>query len=45
MRLADTVAIVTGGGRGIGRHYVLGLAGEGAAVVVAELDAAAAEPR
>jgi 3-oxoacyl-[acyl-carrier protein] reductase len=43
MRLEDRVAIVTGGGKGIGRHYVLGLAREGAAVVVAELDAAAAE--
>src|SRR5438270_11704211 len=43
MRLAETVAIVTGGGHGIGRHYANGLAGEGAAVVIAELDGPAAE--
>lgn len=41
--LKDRVAIVTGGGHGIGRHYALGLAREGARVVIAELDAAAAE--
>jgi NAD(P)-dependent dehydrogenase (short-subunit alcohol dehydrogenase family) len=35
MRLADKVVIVTGGGRGIGRAYSLGLAAEGARVVVA----------
>lgn len=43
MRLPDIVAIVTGGGKGIGRHYVDGLAAEGAAVVIAEIDAKAAE--
>ncbi len=43
MRLKGRVAIVTGGGKGIGRHYVLGLAAEGASVVVAEIDAAAAQ--
>jgi 3-oxoacyl-[acyl-carrier protein] reductase len=43
MGLDERVAIVTGGGKGIGKHYCRGLAAEGAAVVVAELDAAAAE--
>src|SRR5919199_6907139 len=43
MRLEDRVAIVTGGGKGIGRHYAAGLAAEGAAVVIAEIDAKAAE--
>src|SRR5256885_16591694 len=42
-RLAGKVAIVTGGGHGIGKAYALGLAGEGAKVVVAEIDAVAAE--
>jgi 3-oxoacyl-[acyl-carrier protein] reductase len=43
MRLQGRVAIVTGGGHGIGRAYVLGLAREGARVAIAEIDAAAAE--
>jgi len=43
MRLDNMVAIVTGGGKGIGRHYVGGLAAEGAAVVIAEIDAKAAD--
>lgn len=42
-RLDGSVAIVTGGGHGIGKAYCKGLAGEGANVVVAEIDAAAAE--
>jgi 3-oxoacyl-[acyl-carrier protein] reductase len=42
-RLAGKVAIVTGGGHGIGKAYALGLATEGAKVVVAEIDASAAE--
>lgn len=40
MRLADRVAIVTGGGISIGRAYSLGLAREGAKVVIADIDAA-----
>jgi NAD(P)-dependent dehydrogenase (short-subunit alcohol dehydrogenase family) len=43
MRLQDKVAIVTGGGAGMGRAVALGFAGEGAAVVVADVDAARGE--
>jgi 3-oxoacyl-[acyl-carrier protein] reductase len=42
-RLEGKVAVVTGAGRGIGEAYAKGLAAEGAAVVVAELDAEAGE--
>jgi len=31
-RLADRVAIITGGGHGIGKTYALGLAREGATI-------------
>lgn len=43
MKLKDRVAIITGGGRGIGRATALRFAAEGAAVVIAELDVAAGE--
>lgn len=39
MRFKDKVAIVTGAGQGIGEHYAKALAAEGAAVVVAEINA------
>jgi 3-oxoacyl-[acyl-carrier protein] reductase len=41
--LDQRVIIVTGGGHGIGKAYCHGLAGEGARVVVAEIDGDAAE--
>src|SRR3989442_1033385 len=37
MRLKEKVAVVTGGAQGIGHAIVLGLAREGASVVVADL--------
>lgn len=43
MRLEGKVAIVTGGARGIGRAYALGLAGEGARVAVADINLPGAE--
>ena len=41
-RLAGRVAVVTGGGKGIGAHYVQGLARAGARVAAADIDLAAA---
>ncbi len=43
MRLENRVAIVTGSGYGIGKHYAIGLAKEGASVVVADIAFDAAE--
>jgi NAD(P)-dependent dehydrogenase (short-subunit alcohol dehydrogenase family) len=43
MRLNSKTAFVTGAGRGIGRAIVRKLAAEGAAVVLAEIDAASGE--
>lgn len=43
MRLKDKVAIVTGGGRGIGRDIALAYGKEGAHVVIAEIDPATAQ--
>jgi 3-oxoacyl-[acyl-carrier protein] reductase len=42
-RLEGRVAIVTGGGHGIGKAYAHRLAEEGAKIVIAEIDGAAAE--
>ena len=43
MRLKDKVAIVTGGGVGIGKAYARGLAQEGAKVIVADIQEAEAK--
>jgi 3-oxoacyl-[acyl-carrier protein] reductase len=43
MRFKDRVALVTGGGRGIGAATAAVLAGEGARVVVSDMDAAPAQ--
>jgi len=43
MKLKDKVAIVTGGARGIGEAIVRAYAGEGAHVVIADVDTAKAE--
>lgn len=43
MKLENKVAIVTGGGHGIGRAYCQGLAKEGARIAVADIDLPAAE--
>ena len=43
MRFTDKTAIVTGSGQGIGEAYARALAGEGANVVVADLNTAGAE--
>jgi len=42
-KLEGKVAVVTGGGHGIGKAYALRLAQEGAKIVVAEIDAVAAQ--
>ena len=38
MKLKDRIAIVTGGGKGIGAEICLKLASEGAKIVIAEMD-------
>ena len=43
LRLKDKVVIVTGGALGIGRAYALGMADEGAKLVVADINVDAAE--
>ena len=42
-RLQDRVAIITGGAYGIGRSFCLGMAGEGAKIVIADIDLEAAK--
>src|ERR1700755_2515938 len=36
-RLSDRTVVVTGGAKGIGRHYSLALAAEGARVMIADI--------
>jgi len=43
LRLKDKVIIITGGAQGIGRAYALGMANEGAKLVVADVNRVAAE--
>ena len=43
MKLPDKVAVITGAGIGIGRIYAKALAGQGASIVIADLDAEAGE--
>jgi len=43
MRLDDKVAILTGGGAGLGRAFAIGLAAEGARMAVTDVDQAAAQ--
>ncbi|MGA3253081.1 MAG: SDR family NAD(P)-dependent oxidoreductase [Mycobacterium sp.] len=43
MRFENKVAVVTGSGGGIGQEYAEALARDGAAVVVADINAEAAE--
>ena len=43
MRLEEKIAIVTGGGRGIGEAYARGLSQEGAKVVVVDIDGESAQ--
>jgi len=43
MRLAGKVAVVTGGGTGLGQTFAVGLAKEGAALAVSDIDADAAQ--
>ncbi len=43
LQLKDKIAVVTGGGRGIGLAIALGLAEEGASVAIAEIDEQSAE--
>ncbi len=43
MKLENKRAIVTGGGRGIGRGIVLCLAGDGADIAIADLDTESAQ--
>jgi len=42
-RLKDKVAIITGGAQGIGRAYAMGMANEGAKLVIADMNLPAAE--
>ncbi len=43
LRLKNKVAVITGAAKGIGRAYAFGMAGEGAKVVVADINLKLAE--